>query len=163
MKNWYGIGLRSFLAAVMVTGLLACAEATEENQETENQVTDNQVTDNQETGNQEVDQIEVAGTWLTNFGDTEVIDNENWDFMAIALFDNEERFAITQNPDDAEPGPSTFNRLVWTEVENDIFYYCYDSFGHETEDEALNAEGTANQEDLDTGCGGFGFTEMTRQ
>lgn len=166
MKKSLGKISRLLCCALVATGMLACGEATEENQETTNQEAVNQGgANNQEPTNQEAgeESIEVAGTWSTNFGGEEVIDDENWSFMAVILFDNAENFAITQNPPDAEYAPSAYSRLVWSEPGDDEFRYCVETFGHETVDDALNADEEADFNDLEAGCGGFSFTEMTRQ
>jgi hypothetical protein len=50
----------------------------------------------------------------------------------IEDYSNDENEIITQNPDDAEYSPSAFNRIVWTEIEADSFYYCTTDFGLES-------------------------------
>lgn len=147
--------LRVFLVGLLATGMMACGEIDE---------AENQAPENQEEEEVQEESIEVEGTWDTPFGTTEVIDDERWDFMDLIVFDNNERWAVTQNPDDSEYNPSLYNRLVWTPVEDDVFYYCYVDFALESVDEALNSEGEADENDLDgEGCGGFSWTQMTRQ
>lgn len=181
-RNFFSLCLVAFMAC----GVLACGEldvedetenqSSQENQannETNNQASNqtNSQTNNQasnqasnQTNNQSADDtIEVAGEWETQFGSVEVIDEESWDFMALIDYDNEQRWAVTQNPDDAEFGPSTYNRIVWTPIEDDVFYYCTVDFGLETEEEAQTTDAEADADDLDGGCSDFEWTEMTRQ
>lgn len=152
------------LTAFLASGLMACGDdefVENQNQENEQHGEEEEITENQA----EEESIEVAGTWENQFGMTETIDDEMWDFMHLVDFDNGERWAITQNPDDDEHNPDAYNRLYWTSIEDDTFYYCTAVFGKETEDEAREAEGTADEEDLEGGCGegGFEWTEMIRQ
>lgn len=147
----------SFLLALslLATGVMACGEETEaEANQEQNQ--------NQNQGSEEG--IEIAGTWETNFQTEEIIDEQSWGFMILIDYDNDERWAITQNPSDDEYNPDAFMRLVWTPLEEDEFYYCMVEFGLETEEEARNSTATADAEDLDgEGCNGFSWTKMTRK
>ena len=148
---------------LLATGTLACGdEEFEENQDDE-QVNQNQNQQDEDQNQGESEQIEVAGTWETPFETVEVIDDEMWGFMYLIDFDNDQRWAITQNPDDDDHNPDAFNRLHWTPIENDTFYYCTVAFGLDTEQEARDTDATADEGDLDGGCGGFPWTEMTRQ
>lgn len=173
---------KSFLylivGAFLATGMLACGDIdVEENQETNQQNDENDQNDdndqndgNDNDGNDndgEIDpdenDIEIAGHWDTNFDTTEDIDDEWWDFMHMIEFDNDDRWAVTQNPEDNEWGADTYNRLVWTPIEDDVFYYCTVDFNLDTEEEAMDTDATADDDDLDGGCGGNPWTEMTRQ
>ncbi len=147
-------------ALFMATGTVACGDDDfAENQEPTNQQNGDNY-DNQET---EDDEIEVAGEWQNQFGGTEVIDEEMWDFMYLIDFDNDERWAITQNPDDDEHNPDAYSRIHWLPIEDDVFHYCMVDFGLDTEDEARESEASADEEDLDEGCGEFAWSELTRQ
>ena len=160
--KFVGILSRLMLVAFLATGTLACGDMDEE--ENQNQVDPG---DGDAAGDGDGDgeeSIAVEGTWTTNFGGEESIDDEVWGFMLLIDFDNDERWAIAQNPSDSEYNPDEYNRLVWTPIEDDVFHYCTVAFGLETEEEARNAENTADDQDLDgEGCGGFSWTEMTRQ
>ena len=146
-------------ASFAATGTLACGD--DDFQENQNQ---NQNQNQHENDNQgEDDEIAVAGAWENQFGTTEVIDEEMWDFMYLVDYDNDERWAVTQNPDDDEHNPSAYNRLEWLPIEDDVFYYCIVAFGLATEQDAHEIEEGADSDDLDEGCGGFEWTEMTRQ
>ena len=158
-KTTQKISLYLTLIFFVATGMVACGdEEFEKNQNQESNA-------NQEAnGNQEQeDSIATAGTWDNQFDMTETIDDEMWDYMYLIDFDNDERWAITQNPDDDEHNPAGYNRLEWTPIEDDTFYYCTAARGLDTEEEALQAESTADDEDLDEGCAGFEWTEMVRQ
>lgn len=161
--------LMYLIAAIFLAGgALACGDIDE----TENQNAPNQH-QNDENGNGEDDngdndspndeeEIAVAGTWENQWGDEEVIDDEMWDYMWLVDFDNDERWAITQNPEDDEHNPDAYNRLEWTPIDDDTFYYCIVDFGLETEEDARETEETADEGDLEAGCGGHPWTEMTK-
>lgn len=110
--------------------------------------------------------IEVRGTYMNQFDMSETITGTTWDFgieMTIVDWDNEQNWAVTQNPDDAETAPSAFSKLVWTEPDADgVFYYCTVDFGLETADDARNTEKTADDTNPEEeGCGDFAWTKMT--
>jgi hypothetical protein len=152
------------LIAFLATGALACGELdVEEEGENQSSEKDENQNNDEKQNNQSEAEIEVAGEWENQFGEIEVIDDERWDFMHLVDFENDQRWAVTQNPDDDEWNPSAYNRLVWTPIEDDVFYYCTVDFGLETEEEAQLSDASADEEDLDGGCGGFAWTEMTRQ
>jgi hypothetical protein len=116
--------------------------------------------------------LEIDGTWDGDFGSTEVIDDVSWSVdygmgesvATIASFSNDDNVAITQNPDDAEFGPSLFNRIVWTEIDGDTFYYCTTDFGLDTLEQARAADTAADDSHPgEMGCGGFAWTKLTRR
>lgn len=119
-------------------------------------------------GEGQTDLIEVAGTWSSSFGGTEVISDTRWgsdDFaVEVVSFDNEARVAITRNDDDAEFSPGAFNKNVWTAPAATGFHYCTVAFGLATADDAEAAdESGADATDLDgAGCNGFSWTHLTR-
>jgi hypothetical protein len=100
-------------------------------------------------------EIEISGTWESNFGTTESISSDAWDDATIVDFDNVENVAITRNGADAEFNPGKYNRIVWTEPDAGSFYYCWVAFALDSEQEAEAAEATADATDPETtGCGG---------
>jgi len=111
--------------------------------------------------------IEIEGTWSSNFGGTETIDDDSWasesssftSVSEIVEFSNEDNMAITRSPDDG-----TYGRNVWTDVDGGRFYYCTIAFMQDSADAAWAAGGTPDATDPATsGCGGFSWTELTRQ
>lgn len=114
------------------------------------------------------DAIEIAGTWTTPFSeDGELISDTQWgtpDFMVdVVSFDNDANFAVTQNLADADYAPSKFNKNVWTEPDATGFFYCTVAFGLDTSDAAAAADASvADTSDMDAGCGGFGWTHLTK-
>ncbi len=174
---------RLSLCALLAAGMLACGDLDEaENQDQPNQQQQDEDDDNGDDDNgYDVDpadhDIAVAGVWETSFDDengdpvVEVITDDEWDFREMVDFDNDDRWAVTQNPDDADFDPGSYSRIVWTELEDDSFYYCEHAFGFDSEQGARDAEGGYDADDMATGCGvdpddeddGFAWTEMTRK
>lgn len=105
--------------------------------------------------------IEVLGTWNSSFTGLEVIAETTWGAASIRSYNNDQNFAITQNPSDAPVSADKFNRLVWTEIESNIFYYCTVDFNLDTLADAENSPLVADSTQLETGCGGFAWTQMT--
>lgn len=123
---------------------------------------------------QEQTGLEIAGSWESNFGGTEIIADESWDSVGddftssseIVNFDNDENVLITKGPDFMDPEKDVYSRIVWTEPEDGSFYYCTVLFGIETQTAAENMTGTADATDPESaGCGdsGFPWTKLTEQ
>lgn len=112
-------------------------------------------------------EIEIAGSWDGEFGDTEVIDSDSWAFAfetaALVAFDNRENYAITENPADAEYDPGKYNKIVWTEPEDGTFYYCTVAFGVDSPSEAEASEQEADESDIEKGCGGFAWSKLSEK
>ena len=111
--------------------------------------------------------LEIAGTWTSSFGE-EVITSSAWTSpMATATvvdFDNDGNYAVTQNAANDQYAPSKFNKIVWTEPKDGAFYYCVVDFGHDSAEAAKATAKTADDSDpASSGCGGFGWTELTKK
>lgn len=107
-----------------------------------------------------VEKIALIGTWDDTYGFSTTITKSTWGDATIVKFNNATRFAVTQNPADANWNPSKFNKLVWTAPQGNSFYYCTVDFGKDTAAEAENTANVADSADLDgKGCGGFPWTK----
>lgn len=117
--------------------------------------------------------LEIAGTWESSFGGTEVIGDDSWDAFGedwetsseIVRYDNEANVLITQGPDFEDPELDVFSRVLWTEPEDGSFYYCTVAYGLETLADALNDTTTADASDPDAAgsCGAGSWTKLTEQ
>ncbi|HEY3500452.1 MAG TPA: hypothetical protein VGK73_37425 [Polyangiaceae bacterium] len=125
--------------------------------------------------------LEIEGTWSSNFGGTEIIGADTWASVftdedgveftsetSIEEYSNAENEIVTQNPDDDAFNPSRFNRIVWTEIDGDSFYYCITDFGLESAADASARNTPADDSDPDEGgCGtgenSFPWTKLTRE
>jgi hypothetical protein len=130
---------------------------------------------------QEQGALEIEGTWSSNFGGTEIIGADTWasvytdmDGMeftsetSIEAYSNDENEVVTQNSEDDAFNPSKFNRIVWTEIDEDSFYFCITDFGLESAADALARNTPADDSDPDEGgCGtgdnDFPWTKLTRE
>ena len=110
--------------------------------------------------------IEIMGTWTSNFGSTERITVDRfigYSTQAIIDFDNTMNFMVTQSPPDDAFTPDKFSKTVWTDLENDSFFYCTVAFGLDTAEQAKTSTQTADASNPETsGCGGtFPWTKLT--
>jgi hypothetical protein len=112
-------------------------------------------------GTDEPGPLEVAGEWASNFGFDETISQTMWGTAAVIRYDNDDNFAITQQPANDMFNPSKFSKLVWTEPSAGKFFYCTVDFGLAT---AAEAEATTKSADASNpesaGCGGFSWTRL---
>jgi hypothetical protein len=107
--------------------------------------------------------IEIMGMGDNDWGTAEEITSEVWNGTDIVSYSNEDNWVITQNaaeqPEDSYAVVSAFNKIVWTDVENDTFYYCWVAWDLATLEEAEAAENIADASDLtEAGCGGSSWT-----
>ncbi len=107
---------------------------------------------------------ETIGTWNDSFLGEMTITETQWAASTLIQYDNDSNTAILQWPADDPFSPSKFGRYQWTEIENDVFYYCTVVFGKETAQEAIDDPATADSSDpANSGCGGeFAWSMMTR-
>ena len=116
----------------------------------------------------DADALEIVGSWESNFGGDEIISDDAWNMgyatAQIVAFDNLTNTAITQNASDAAYDPGKFNRLVWTDLHNDAFYYCTVDIAVASLELALASTTTADASDPEnSGCGGFSWTKLIRK
>ncbi len=112
--------------------------------------------------------IEVAGTWTSSFGGDVVITDTTWTDMVaqkVVKFDNTKNSVITLTPATVPEGytPNVFSRTLWTETVAGVTNVCTVDFNLATQAEAEASTTTANANDLDKGCGGFGWTKLTKK
>ena len=107
--------------------------------------------------------FELVGEWSSLFGDETITDTE-WNGSAIVEFDEAMNFAVTQTPTSSQFKPGLFNKIEYTEPENDSFFYCFVDFGRDTAQEARTSTQTADASNPAVGgCGMFPWTQLTRQ
>ena len=102
--------------------------------------------------------IEISGSWQSDYDALEEISDTSWSTTAssvttvysIVKFDNETNMLITQNAADAAYDPEKFNKLVWTEISNDTFYYCMVDYSKASVAEAEASTETADSSDPTT-------------
>lgn len=113
-------------------------------------------------GGQASEGFELVGTWQELFMDEPIgtleITSSFWNSSGIAGYDSEANVVYTQTPCDDMYNPGAFSKIVYTDVADDAFYYCTAAYGLKTLAEAQAAEGIADPEDLEAGCGASGFS-----
>jgi len=107
--------------------------------------------------------IEIAGSYVDQFGFTAEISTTGWDFgyaaYTFSIVDNEENYAIARNSESDEYNPCAYSTFVW-HMEGGDLYYCQSVFSATSECAALNAA-RPDSSDLDNGCGGAPWSRLT--
>ena len=115
-------------------------------------------------------ELEILGSWKSNYDALEKIDATSWTSTSSGVtttysmvkFDNEANMVITQNASDASYDPDKFNKVVWTDIVEDTFYYCMVDYSQETAELAETSTVSADASDPEnSGCGGFSWTQLT--
>ena len=148
---------------VLVT-LLACGEKEEDTaieiEDTNTEDTAAEETDTEDTGT--VDSLEMIGMYIDNWGSSHDITQENWtsagSIYNISQFDNEADWLIAQNDAANEYNPELFSKFQWSFDPSGTLFYCQSAYDAATEQDAMSA--AADPNDLDTGCGGFSWSEL---
>lgn len=120
------------------------------------------------------DGIEIAGTYEDNYDAEVVISDDAWEtfppdsnpwMLHIVDYDNDQDYAVSQNPSDADYAPGKYNKERWIGPDAaGVFYHCTADFGLDTEQEARDAVGTVDDSDPESGgCGegDFPWTKLT--
>jgi hypothetical protein len=111
--------------------------------------------------------IEIEGTWVSEYG-AETIDEEAWSGASSATiidYSNAENYAVWRNPDDAMYFPGKFGRNVWTEVDDNSFYYCTVAYMSDSAEATADDAEPFDDSDPDTGgCGAMDspWTKLSR-
>jgi len=103
------------------------------------------------------DDISIVGEWIDEWNSSQVIDSDSWNSNTITHYDNDEMWAVAENGADSW-NPGFWSKYDWTWNSEEL-YYCQSTFAAESEADALSAD-SANATDLDTGCGGFPWSQM---
>jgi hypothetical protein len=118
-----------------------------------------------DTGTTPPEGLAIAGSYTDEFGTEHVIDDVSWTqtfpgypgtTWTITSYDNDATYVIAQNSADDPFNPSLWSRFDWV---GDL-YYCQATFDAPTEADAL-ATPRPDDTDLDAGCGGFAWTDLT--
>jgi hypothetical protein len=106
--------------------------------------------------------FELIGEYDDNFDGEQIITADKWNDAIIADYDNDQNVVYTQLPEDDEFNPNKFTKTVYTEPKDGSFYFCTVEFALDTLEEAKASDATADDSDLETGCGGmFAWTKAT--
>jgi len=109
--------------------------------------------------------FELSGIYVATFSGAmenyvEIVTEGEWNGFEVIDFDNGENTAITRNGPDADFMPGSYNKIVWTELENGEFFHCTVEFGLESEQAARDSVATADDSNpFESGCGNFGWTK----
>jgi hypothetical protein len=111
--------------------------------------------------------LEISGEWTSEFGD-ETISSTSWTDQfgssSIVDYDNEDNVVIRESAGE-DQAASAFSKIVFTDPDDDSFYFCIVAFDLESLAEAQASEATADATDLDgKGCGGaFPWSKLTKK
>lgn len=108
--------------------------------------------------------LEIAGIWVSSFGEAQTITTLRWnEEQDIVTWDNDKNSVVTQNSLDAPYYPGAYNRIVWTEQDDDGFWYCTVDFGVESLEQVQAFDKIPDDTDPAlSGCGGFAWTRLER-
>jgi len=121
-----------------------------------------------------VEPPEIVGTYTDNWDLTHTIAETTWTQEAtdppsvstweFVIVDNEADFLVAQNGPDNEWYPGLWSRFDWTVTDADRLWFCQETFGANTEEDALNAPPPNRDDPENTGCGDMGgWTELFEQ
>ena len=121
--------------------------------------------------------LEIIGEWDDNFSGSHRITANAWEqtfgeasnysaTYSIEAHDNNDNYLVYQNPADSSFNPNKFHKVVWTDINEGVFFYCTIT-GSQPQDTEQKAEKVANNADASDpeggGCGSFTWTRMARR
>jgi hypothetical protein len=118
-----------------------------------------------------VEPPEIVGTYTDSWDVTHIIAEGTWtqesadatETFQYTIVDNEADFLVAQNGPDNEWYPGLWSRFDWTVTDGDRLWFCQETFGANTEEDALNAPPPSRDDPENTGCGDWGWTELLEQ
>jgi hypothetical protein len=115
----------------------------------------------------DTDGIEIAGTYVDEWGSTHAIDDVAWtiqyaaypaDTFTFTAVHDDLDYAIAQNGADNAFSPDLYSRFDWIDDGADV-WYCQSAF--DAPDPASAEAASADPADLSGGCGTFAWTLLT--
>lgn len=119
---------------------------------------------NDEDQIEEIETHELIGRYSDSFGGPHIISNTVWDQggmmgrFNIELFDSENDFIIAQNDKNNEFSAEKWSRFDYL-IDSSKIYFCQIVYDKDTMQEAIDTLPADNTK-LDSGCNGFGWTEL---
>ena len=143
---------------LFIFALIACGDKTEDTAMSE----DTAVVDTSDT----TDALEFIGSYTDSWGGTlevtaDSITDGYGNAFHISTFDNDGNWLVAQNDAANEYFPELWSLFDWT-LDGEQLYYCQAVYDAATADDAQSAA-HADSSDLESGCGGFGWTGLTAQ
>ena len=107
---------------------------------------------------------EISGTWTSNYDEVYIFTDETIEspystYTIVAVGDN---YVICQNDADDAYNPNLYSKFVFTNITADTFNYCQSFYDAESQLEIESTEEPSDSSDLENGCGGFSWSNMTR-
>lgn len=114
---------------------------------------------------EDTDSIIPNGSYTDNYGASHTFSETEWtdswgNTFAVVKKNRSSDYVIYQNDAGNAYNPSKFSRVDFTEDSNENLYYCQIAYDKDTADEA-EAVTTADRNDLDGGCNGFAWSQLT--
>jgi len=166
--------LRVLAALLCAFALAACADDdqnadtpdNEQDHDHDHDDDDDDDDDDDHDHDHDDEEIEIAGDYVDNFGGMHQVDSEQWvmgfgesmSIFMIASFDNDARLVLAENDGENEFNPGLFSAFEWL-YDGDDLYFCQSVFDAASLDAAAT-DASADAEDLDNGCGGFGWSQL---
>ncbi|WP_055448340.1 MopE-related protein [Lacinutrix mariniflava] len=124
-------------------------------------------------GNGEIDECsllnQISGSWIDNFNGVHTITNTSittsTNSNAIYLYhilETESNYVICLNDLNNPFNAGLYSKFVFTNISTNMFNLCQSFYDSPSQAFIENATDTTNPGDLDTGCGGFSWSLMTR-
>jgi len=112
---------------------------------------------------------DVEGNYLDSWGTFHVVTEASWttgvypdaSVYDITSWDTDADQLVARNADTNAWNPGLYSRFDWWTSDAGDLYYCQAAYDAASEADA-QAAATPDSADLDTGCGGFGWTMLDR-
>ena len=115
-------------------------------------------------------ELEIIGEWKDNYETSHSITQgawsqagEGWSLNEIIVkFDNDTNIVITQNAPDATSNPGKFNKTIWTDISDNVFYSCTLVFSKDTLAELESVTESADSSDPEnSGCNNYPWSKLS--
>lgn len=109
--------------------------------------------------------MDLHGDYVDNYGTPHTISPFTWamgtapSLFHIAEYSNEDGYALAQNDAANEWSAGLYSKFEWTTNADGAQFYCQSAYEAPSLDDAKDA--MADKNDLEGGCGGFAWSELT--
>ena len=111
--------------------------------------------------------IEIAGSWLDNYGGDHVITDDAWvsfggsSTVHLTFHDNDMNYTVGQNDAANTYNPELWSRFDWTVDASGQLWVCQAAYDAADEAAALSAPPADPLDPATTGCGGFPWSSLS--
>ena len=110
--------------------------------------------------------LAIRGSYTDNWGSSHTADAWKWmmddSVFHVSVSDNWGNWLVAQNDSNNAWNQDLWSKFEWTWDSDGGLYYCQTAYAEASESDAINFP-AADTSDMQTGCGGFGWSQLSAE